>query len=251
MTSRKRKRTWSTSRPARKKARYSAPKANIYARKAATKELKGMDTSLALPLGGPVPTTTVTNEGCVVVNSIQQGAGSWNRVGRKCYNKSLLIKGEIGLSYSPLAATGAIALPMLRMVVIWDKQPCGFSIPTFETIFARTDQGGTETSKVFDPPRYDNMNRFTVLRDMMITADKAITPAVGTGNNVDVSVPINEYIKLGNKETVYGSFTDPATIANISTGAILVYFRTTTTTAVDAATWLIPETLIARLRYTD
>ena len=54
-------------------------------------EKKGLDTNLYI---ASVINTSNTNTNCFVVNLIQQGSGSWNRVGRKVNLKSLRIKGS-------------------------------------------------------------------------------------------------------------------------------------------------------------
>jgi len=64
-------------------------------------EIKGMDTELAI--AGPVLATTATNGDCFVLNLVQQGAGSWNRVGRKIRMKSLRLKGLITAALLPQA----------------------------------------------------------------------------------------------------------------------------------------------------
>lgn len=85
MPAMKRKRTWSNSRPATKKARRYTPKNRYtYARPAATKEVKGVDTSLDQI--ADVTNVAASNNSAFCLNLVQQGAGSWNRVGRKIYS---------------------------------------------------------------------------------------------------------------------------------------------------------------------
>ena len=105
-------------------------------------ELKGMDTDLSLT---PVISTTNTNGSSFVANLVQQGAGSWNRVGRKIYAKSLRIKGIVTFTNTPTFATGAQNNNWCRMVVVHDQQPSSGSIPTFDAIFGITAQDGTES----------------------------------------------------------------------------------------------------------
>ncbi|AXH75105.1 MAG: coat protein/nuclear export [Cressdnaviricota sp.] len=246
----KRKRSWSNSRPAKKKARYYTPKNRYqYARPAMRKETKGMDTPLTQVAA--VTDDPTTNTSAVCLNLVRQGAGSWNRVGRKIYNQSLELKGEIGYKYTRNGDNN-VSLAQLRMVVVWDAQPNGGVIPNFSDIFGRTDQAGTETFNVYDPPRYDTMSRFTVLKDDFILPQNLVaTPTGGTGNEVSCSYPIKSYIKLLNRQTVYQSSSNPSTVADISTGSLLIYFRTTVTAALHDAQFLIPDNLVARLRYTD
>ena len=66
--------------------------------RAAVREKKGMDTDVTL---SPVITTTNTTGSAFVLNLIQQGAGSWNRVGRKSHLKSLRLKGLYVFTIKP------------------------------------------------------------------------------------------------------------------------------------------------------
>jgi len=208
-------------------------------------EKKGMDTLLS----GAVITTTNTSGGSFVVNQISPGTASFNRVGRKTYAQSLRILGNAVFQYIPEATTNNFFESILRMVVVWDKQPSGVK-PNFDTIFGQTDQNGTETTNVLSPLRYDNMDRFRVLRDVRIRGEIDMNPnATGSANAVLRHYLIDEYIKLSQLESVYSGQTSPATIADISSGALYVYFRDTTATTPSG--WDISGTTYARLRYTD
>lgn len=200
-------------------------------------ELKGIDTSIS----GTVINTTNTNGSAFVLNLVQQGASSWNRVGRKTHGKYLVIKGDALHSYA--LAGGFIRGDSLRMVVVHDKQPSGGAVPTWDTIFGKTDQTGSETSSVFDARRYDNMNRFNVLLDKEIYGNVEAVPA--TGDIVVERYNINEYVKLKNIETVYSGQSSPLTIADISSGAIYIFFRSR------AVGWDIDTGSSVRYRYTD
>jgi len=209
---------------------------------------KGVDTSLTL--AGPVVNTTNTNGDAFVLNLIQAGNGSWNRIGRKVNLHSVRLTGLARFIYSAQATTSNIGGTMLRMVVVWDKQPSGAAIPNFDTIFGNTVQGGTESATILDNLRYDNVGRFRVLRDLRVFAEPKTTPATGgTQNLVSFDLPFDEYIKL-NKRTIYSGESAPMTIADISSGALYVYFRAFGSTN-DAVDWAILAGSIARLRYTD
>lgn len=196
------------------------PKTIVYKKSG---EKKGMDTNLEINSG--VITTTNTNGSCFVLNLIQQGAGSWNRVGRKVDLKSLRLKGSFLVTYDTNEGGGITRGNLVRMVVVWDKQPSGNTIPTFDQIFGTTDQSGTEVSGILTPPRYDNMDRFQILRDKTFeSVPQTIFPS---GGNYYVNHPIcfDEYLKLAGKQSVYSGQSNPMTIADISTGGLYVYFR--------------------------
>lgn len=213
-------------------------------------ETKGMDTILTQPSG--IISTTNTNANAIVVNLVQQGAGSWNRVGRKIHSSSLRISGIANYLYGATATTDAYYGGVLRMVVVWDKQPSGNAIPTFDTIFGKTTQSGTESTTFLDPIRYDNMDRFSVLRDIRLQSDPDLyNDGAGTNPIVSNAVPFDEYINLNNRETVFGGQSDPMTIADISTGALYIYFRAQSPSTDPTSTWLVSSDSYARLRYVD
>lgn len=210
-------------------------------------ELKGCDAYLE----DTVINTTNSNMSAIVVNLIQPGTGSWNRVGRKITMQSLRIKGIAEYIFKPTTTLGNLEGSVMRMVVVYDRQVSGGAIPTFDTIFGTTDQAGTESTLPYDPLKYDNMGRFTVLRDVLIEANpETYSSAGGTQDKVTCRYPIDEYVKLGGLETIYSGQSSPCTIADISTGALYVYFRALNDT-MNEQEWNIPSLTKARLRYYD
>lgn len=211
-------------------------------------EIKGVDTDVSLT---PVIATTNTNASSFVLNLVQQGNGSWNRVGRKIYPRSLRLKGNVSILVSPTVATGVSLDNFVRCVVVWDQQPPGAAgtIPTFDTIFGITAQDGTEsTPDITNPPRYDGMERFRVLFDRTYGLPQAFVSSMGTGPGHTHFIPMDEYIKLpSGLETTFLGQSNPMTIADVATGAIYVFFRALQNTAntgcaIDG---------IVRFRYTD
>ena len=210
-------------------------------------EKKGVDIDLTQAL--PITTTTNTNSNALVLNLIQSGTGSWNRVGRKAHLRSIRLKGVATAVIAAEAVTGVLRGGTLRMVVVWDKQPSCNAVPAFDTVFGRTDQAGTESTAYLDPPRYDNMDRFSVLKDCVLQINPTAVNTLGGANDLLVYyAAFDEYIKLGGRETVFSGQTVPMTIADISTGGLYVYFRADATTATQ---WAVESDSVARLRYTD
>lgn len=127
-------------------------------------DTKGVDTSVATA----VISSTNTNH-MSLVNGLAAGSGSYNRIGRKAKMHSLRVRGNWRHVMGPSGggvATGGI----LRMVVVWDRQPSGAQ-PTFDTIFGHQTSDGTEVgATVLAPPKFDNMRRFKVLRDKTFTS---------------------------------------------------------------------------------
>lgn len=216
-------------------------------KRAAGGEKKGVDTYLTL---NPVLATTNTNGSCFVLNLIQQGAGSWNRIGRKVNLLSARIRFSVTHTYGATAVTNTVGGNQLRMVVVWDKQPSGGAIPTFDTVFGTTDQTGAEVGTILDPIRYDNMDRFAILRDCIVNPTVEATPATGGSANLVFNyLQVDEYIKLGGREVVFSGQSAPMTIADISTGALYVYFRAQVNSLTNQMS--ITDDAFCRLRYTD
>lgn len=209
-------------------------------------EKKGMDTTLTTPL--LITASTNDNSFIAVANLMRQGAGSWERIGRKVTLRSLRIKGAFSFSVGPNGA-GAANPPSVRCVVVWDKQPSSGNIPNFDTIFGTTDQAGGSVVTVYSPPRYENMGRFRVLKDFFVNTPPNPMPGYspGGGNVTQFDIGIDEYVKLGNLETTYSGTSNPMSIAQISTGALYIVFRAT----VSAAPCEVKFDGCCRLRYID
>jgi len=211
------------------------------------KTLKGVDTIM----GPYVPwlQSSNTNGGVYVLNLVQQGAGSWNRIGKRIKMKSLRIRGFIEALFDNSAQTVPTRAVCCRVVVVYDRQNTGGAIPTFDTIFGETIQTGAESSNIMANLRYDNTDRFRVIRDVVRVLNPTAIPASGE-EGVVIKAPIDEFIDLKGLETVFGGQSNPMTIADISSGALYVFFRADPTSGAATTTAFSGETT-ARLRYTD
>lgn len=210
-------------------------------------ELKGVDTVLDIAAGSVLATTN-TNGASFVLNLIQPGNGSWNRVGNKVQHKSVRIRARVDQLYTDATTTGNIVANTLRMVVVWDQQPSSGSIPTFDTIFGKTVQDGTESTEFYDSLRYDNTGRFKVLSDSFVDSNPALfNGAAGSTDQVNNTYYCDKMVNLSGLTSVYSGQSAPQTIADISTGAIYIFFRAA---ANDTANrWQVDG--VARLRYYD
>ena len=205
-------------------------------------EKKGVDTAIAF---AQINSTVNDNSGMVVLNLIQQGAGSWNRVGRKVNLRSIRIRGEI--THTQTTASGNTFGQIVRCVVVWDKQPSSGTIPQWQDMFGFTAQDGTEGTSMYAPIRYDNMDRFSILRD--VTYDPQPGAKSGNPDIVYYYNTIDEYIRLGDRECVFSGQSNPMTIADISTGAIYFCIRAKNNNI--SSTYSSVTNMTARLRYTD
>lgn len=165
-----------------------------------------------------VPNTTGTNDQIIPLNLIQLGSGAFNRIGRKVTLKSLRLQGfAVNLS----DAGGPSTPNLMRMVVVYDKQPSG-TLPNFNDIFEGVDQQGNTVSTIFSSLNYSNMSRFQVIRDTVI--DFNAGPNTSATTAVRVLKSIDDYIKV-NRETVYSGTANPVSITNISSGALYLVLR--------------------------
>lgn len=208
--------------------------------------VKGVDSDLSQS----IIASTSTNGSIDVLNLIVPGSNSWNRIGRRTVAKSVRIKGNLNWAIVPTFATGAggRSIPV-RAVLVWDSGPTG-TIPTFDSIFGTTLQAGTEqVTSIFDPVKYDGMERFKVIRDWTFECPSWSVPAFGTAPALQLEMGIDEYVKLpgGGLVSNYSGQTSPQTIADIGTGALYMIWRTTSSTAAASVTF----DGMARLRYYD
>lgn len=209
-------------------------------------ELKGVDTNIG---ASDVVATTSTNDNITVLNLIQPGAGSYNRIGRKVTISSVRVWGTVRNVNAAAASTGALIGNGVRLLVVWDHQPSG-TLPAFNEICGHTDQSGTEASSYKDPIRYDNMDRFQILRDIRLTLNPATQNTEGgSADTITTLCDFDELVRIPNLTSVYSGQSSPQTIADISTGALYFIaraeFDTTGTNEVGMFnSW-------ARLRYKD
>ena len=205
-------------------------------------ELKGMDTDIGI---AGVLSTTNTNGNVICLNLVQQGSGSWNRVGRKTHLKSISLSGYASCLMQQ--SNGDWVGNQLRMLLVWDKQPSGNALPTFDTIFGDTDQTGAEATTVWSPPKFDNMDRFVVLKEWR----EVYTPQGSVFQNLDTHLvykPIKCYLPLNQLESVYSGQSNPMTISDISTGALYFVARAVNNDVNTSACTIVGK---ARLRYSD
>jgi len=213
-------------------------------------ELKGVDTDLGTLIGSVI-TSTNTDDDIIVLNLIQPGTGSWNRIGRRVQMVSVRVKGLVQWICRPLVTTGNMDSNVLRLVLVWDTQPAGAK-PTFSTIFGKTEQDGTESTDILDALRYDNMDRFKVLRDTTMYFTPPFFNAAGLSTNriqvlkdFDMSVPL-EHMCL---ESVYSGQSSPQTIADVNSGGL--YFIARATSSATDNNFLQLNRCTARLRFRD
>lgn len=213
-----------------------------------TGELKGVDTSCSIGYGSVVSTQT-TNDAIIPINLIEEGSASYNRIGRKIHSHSVRITGGIDWKVAP--QTNFMNGTYVRMILVWDKQPSG-SLPVFSDIFGNTDATGTEAVTMFDNLRYDNTDRFRVLKDKTYTLNAPVrnqNASTGTAYYATLYKKFDWFVKLKGKETAYKSSTSPPAISDISSGGL--YFIVRASANSSGTNEVAISACRARLRYTD
>lgn len=201
-------------------------------------ELKGVDMDLATFAG--LSNVVSSSADILVLNLIQQGTGSMNRIGRKIFPQSV----KLNMYMRQVFATVTPMTNWARIALVWDRQPTGV-LATFDQIFGDTDQTGTDTPTLESSLRYDNTDRFKVLMDRRYKFEAGTTAVInGTGG----SAILDEFISLKGLETVYNASSSPAVIGDISSGALLLVGRALDAGSNSTVTVVQGK---ARLRYTD
>jgi len=135
-----------------------------------SKEIKGVDINLGLT---SVPYTYGSNAGFILLNGIQNGSGSYNRIGKNAFMKSIRIKLVAVHKIFNEAITANNYGANMRCILLWDRQPNASSSVTFNTVFGNTIQTGAESTVFADAIRYDCMSRFKILKEWMMTANRS------------------------------------------------------------------------------
>lgn len=213
--------------------KYAAQKKAAQRRRAASKrrqmgnpyvEKKGMDTPISY---SDIIATTNTNAYCTVLNLVRTGTGSWNRIGKRITPVSLRLRGEILYGCTSDGTNNFSEGTVLRLVVVHDAQPSGNAIPAFDDVFGYTEQDGTEASSVISGVKYDNTDRFTVIRDKFYELNPVAYPGLSAPTSLEsyLSVYVDEFITLRQQSCVFSGQSTPMTITDVSTGAYYLYAR--------------------------
>jgi hypothetical protein len=209
---------------------------------------KGVDTNVSQ---SDLFTTMANNDHVYPLNLVQAGTGSWNRVGRILTMTSLRCRMELTQVW--LASTLHTRSRMLRYVIVYDRQPNG-TLPIKTDMFQYKSQAGVETGNWNGFLSYDNMQRFQILKDDTLVFEpppRTFDSAGAPKNTIMVDKHIDFYLPLSHI-TNYKAESSPATIADISTGALYCVFLTDTVASdVTNEGSFSVQTALFRLRYKD
>lgn len=168
-----------------------------------------------------------------LLNGIQEGAGFYNRIGRKVALRSLYMRGTIRLINTGRGTAAPVYIAQssddfVRIAIVYDRQPSNAALPNYDQIFKDYAQTNVASSSIISGPNLDNRERFVILRDFstyLPATDQSATSSVAKPN---VSVIdneknlIDEFIKLKGMETMFSGSTDPLLVASITTGSLLL-----------------------------
>lgn len=218
-------------------------------------ELKGVDTSINV---AAIPTTTNDNSAIVPINLINQGSGSFNRVGRKVYPRSVRLTGQLNIVHKISDTYPAITDVAVRCVLVWDKQPNSSAVPAWQDIFGHTNALGTETATTLDAIRYDNTQRFKILKEWIVRAPVTAVDETTSVQSLQSCIPFDEYYKFKKRDNFESTYSNtqtaptPPVYTDISTGGLLFAYRTIICDGAEASAYSASATLAnARYRYTD
>jgi len=143
----------------------------------------------------------VAYTGITELNGVAQGNGVYERVGVKILIRSIRLR----IMFLPLASPSA---GFVRCAVVYDRQPNG-GAPPVATLFQDLRVGGATTTDVASGINIANKNRFTVLRDQIVTFDTYSKTAIA----VDWFIPCRLNTDFGGPGSA---------ITDITTGSILL-----------------------------
>lgn len=180
-----------------------------------------------------LPTNTVcsTTASFTLLNGVPAGTDIWNRTGRKIMLKSIQVRGTI------LPTSTSVTCD--RMMLIYDKQWNGATPVAADVLTSANSTGVSATA--LDFLNLTNRERFIVIRDAHWPNTSAQSAADPLSDQSKTS--FDWFVDLRGLPTIF-TVTGGVTAASIQTGALFLFFFSTSVTGaiVNFAT---------RLRYTD
>lgn len=138
-----------------------------------------------------------------VLNNIGQGVTNSSRIGRRALFKSIQYRFHLGLA-TPPAPTVTSQIQPVRILIVYDRQPNGALALATDVLNQATFQGHLNLN---------NSDRFLVLSDVVHGLD-----------GISTQPPAGKVYKKISLDTMYSG--TGATIADISSGAILAFIST-------------------------
>jgi len=161
--------------------------------------------------------------GILPLNLTLVGAGIVNRIGNKITMKSVHLRGVI--QFDPLQ-TGNATPELLRLLVVYDRQPNGVT-PPLAAIIQGLDRNNTSLgSSTFQPMNIANSERFLMLADIMHYIPNNNSTIVGLRPIETALLPysgnkeahFSRFIRLKDLETQYQG--SSGVVGDLSSGAL-------------------------------
>lgn len=208
-----------------------------------THDLKGAD---GYAQSG-VDTALGTNVGVYLINDIFMGDGNIRRKDGDINMKSVRVKVLLETVFRHEAILGNLKGQEIRVSVVYDKKPNG-SLPKFSDIFANMNNQGIKVTYFDSNVDYNNTDRFSVLRDEIITIMPAVADSVGTEDKLDQLTRRDWYLDLKKRKVRYKRNVTEGTIPEIVEGALYLVYKAKHQTALYTQTTITHN---HRLRFID
>lgn len=193
-----------------------------------TKELKFIETAdtTAIPAGTPATLLTGGFQPLLINGSVP-GTGATNRIGRKIFMRSVLIRAAV-------AAAATTTSGLVRLMLVYDSQTNGAA---FQDTDLLTPADGTPNPYITSKQNLDNRDRFKVLMDKVyyLSAGTAVT---------DTNVRYCMKFKKIAYPVIYNAGS-AGTVADINTGGL--FFCSMCTNGTAAPNFRLD----ARVRFSD
>lgn len=175
-------------------------------------ELKWVDV-----LNSSVTIAGLSSTSLSIINIINTGSSTFNRIGNKVNMRSL----EYHIQIYPLGTT-SVNMTDLRFLVVYDRQTNG-AAPTFADVIQNLDLGGGTSSNSWDFPNGNNKDRFLILKDqrkesVSLTWNTNVFVAQYFAGAGEYDMAFHGKINLTGLETVYSAST--GAVGDIRTGGL-------------------------------
>lgn len=194
-----------------------------------------------------------------MLNNMQEGVSSYQRVGRKINMKSILIRMAV-VDLPALVLPANADVVVVRLALVYDGQSNG-GFPSQADLFAGIiASGGTPTYHILAPVNLNNRDRFLVLKDKIWTFPVANTGSMAAAS-ANYAMPgrypmgLKWYVNLKGLETIYSVSNPLATLmqaAGITTGGLFLYIDAVSMNEAGVSTSLdLDAQTCSRLRFYD
>lgn len=197
-----------------------------------------------------------------MLNNMQEGVSSYQRVGRRINMKSLLLRFAplLNLADDVFASTDRVYV--VRIALVYDSQSNG-AFPSQTDLFASIiASGGTPFYHIMAPVNMNNRDRFLILKDKIWIFPNLGAAAVGAASTnimdmVGTKMPgiIKWFINLRGLEVIYSTSNALGTLmgaAGITTGGLFLYVDAVSMTSVGVSVNKDPHMqVLSRLRFFD